>query len=85
MDWPAFFPNLNPIEHVGDALGRRLAARLHPPGDTQLKQRLIEKWALLPQELLENMVLSMEKWCEATIALRGGHIPYLGTCACSSS
>ncbi|GFV03675.1 transposable element Tc1 transposase [Trichonephila clavipes] len=29
MDWPAYSPDLNPIEHVWDMLGRRIAAR-HP-------------------------------------------------------
>ncbi|GFU64156.1 transposable element Tcb2 transposase [Trichonephila clavipes] len=42
MDWPAYSPDLNPIEHVWDALGRRIAARLQHPEDTQqLKQMLI--------------------------------------------
>ncbi|GFX52103.1 uncharacterized protein TNCV_4654321 [Trichonephila clavipes] len=51
MDWPAYSPDLNPIEHVWDALGRRIAARLHHPENTQqLKQMLIEEWVLLPQE-----------------------------------
>ncbi|GFW98246.1 uncharacterized protein TNCV_331981 [Trichonephila clavipes] len=27
MDWPAYSPDLNPIEHVWDILGRRIAAR----------------------------------------------------------
>ncbi|GFS77977.1 transposable element Tcb2 transposase [Trichonephila clavipes] len=27
MDWPAYSPDLNPIEHVWDALGRCIAAR----------------------------------------------------------
>ncbi|GFX68253.1 transposable element Tcb2 transposase [Trichonephila clavipes] len=31
MDWPAYSPDLNPIEHVWHALGRRIAARLHHP------------------------------------------------------
>ncbi|GFT61948.1 transposable element Tcb2 transposase [Trichonephila clavipes] len=53
MDWPAYSPDLNPIEHVWDALGRRIAKRLHHPENTQqLKQMLIEEWALLPQEML---------------------------------
>ncbi|GFW09089.1 transposable element Tcb2 transposase [Trichonephila clavipes] len=77
MDWPAYSPDLNPIEHVGDALRRRIAARLHHPENTQkLKQMLIEEWALLPQEMLHQPVLSMRRRCEATIAVRGGHIPY---------
>ncbi|GFX54278.1 DDE_3 domain-containing protein [Trichonephila clavipes] len=31
MDWPAYSPNLNPIEHVWDMLDRRNAARKLPP------------------------------------------------------
>ncbi|GFX46954.1 transposable element Tcb1 transposase [Trichonephila clavipes] len=31
MDWPAYSPDLNPIEHVSDMLGRRIAARQPPP------------------------------------------------------
>ncbi|GFV44893.1 transposable element Tcb2 transposase [Trichonephila clavipes] len=69
--------DLNPIEHVWRALGRRIAACLHHPENTQqLKQMLIEEWALLPQEMLHQLVLSMRRRCEATIAVRGGHIPY---------
>ena len=46
MEWPPFSPDLNPIEHVWDALGRLIAARLHPPESTQqLKQTLIEEVA----------------------------------------
>ncbi|GFW82319.1 transposable element Tc1 transposase [Trichonephila clavipes] len=59
MDWPAYYLDLNPIEHVWDALGRRIAARLHHPENTQqLKQMLIEEWALLPQEMLHQLVLT---------------------------
>ncbi|GFU63561.1 transposable element Tcb1 transposase [Trichonephila clavipes] len=31
MDWPAYSPDLNPIEHVWDILDRRIAARQPPP------------------------------------------------------
>ncbi|GFU62989.1 transposable element Tcb2 transposase [Trichonephila clavipes] len=77
MDWSAYFPDLNPIEHLWVALGRRIVARLlHPENTQQLKQMLIEEWALLSQEILHQLVLSMRRRCEATIAVRGGHIPY---------
>ncbi|GFY13593.1 transposable element Tcb2 transposase [Trichonephila clavipes] len=57
----------------GMLLGRRIAARLHHPENTQqLKQMLIEEWALLPQEMLHQPVLSMRRRSEATIAVRGG-------------
>ncbi|GFU77809.1 transposable element Tcb2 transposase [Trichonephila clavipes] len=47
---------------------RRIAARLHHPENTQqLKQMLIEEWALLPQEMLHQLVLSMRRRCEATM------------------
>ncbi|GFW53656.1 transposable element Tcb2 transposase [Trichonephila clavipes] len=77
MDWPAYSPDLNSIEYMWDALERGIAARLHHPGNTQqVKQMLIEEGALLPQEMLHQLVLSMRRRCEATIAVRGGHIPY---------
>ncbi|GFS95409.1 transposable element Tcb2 transposase [Trichonephila clavipes] len=77
MDWPAYSPVLNPIEHVWDALGRSIAARLHHPENTQqFKQMLIEECALLPQEMLHQLVLSMRRRCESTIVVRGGHIPH---------
>ncbi|GFX17593.1 transposable element Tc3 transposase [Trichonephila clavipes] len=55
MEWPAYSPDLNPIKHLWDALGRRIAARLHHPENAQqLKQILIEystPGALLPRNV----------------------------------
>ncbi|GFV56468.1 transposable element Tcb2 transposase [Trichonephila clavipes] len=76
MDWPAYSPDLNPIEHVWDALRRHIAACLHHPENTQQLKQMIAEWALLPQEMLHQLVLSMRRRCEATIAVRGGHITY---------
>ncbi|GFV39893.1 transposable element Tc3 transposase [Trichonephila clavipes] len=46
MDWPARFPDLNPIEHVWDFLGRRLAARTLPPVTIrELRLALQDDWA----------------------------------------
>ncbi|UYV84314.1 hypothetical protein LAZ67_X001824 [Cordylochernes scorpioides] len=72
MDWPARFPDLNPIEHVWDALGRRIGAR-HPSPRTlvELRTALLEEWGLLPLELLQSLVNSMRARCETLIAVRG--------------
>ncbi|GFX85721.1 transposable element Tcb2 transposase [Trichonephila clavipes] len=68
MHRPAYSPDLNPVEHVWDTFGRRIAALLHhPENNKQLKQMLIEEWALLPQERLHKLVLSMRRRCETTI------------------
>ncbi|GFT82300.1 transposable element Tcb2 transposase [Trichonephila clavipes] len=77
MDWPAYSPDLNSIEHVGHALGRHIAAHLHHSENTHLfKQMLIEEWTSLPQEMLYQLDLSMRRPCEAIIAVRGEQIPY---------
>ncbi|UYV76586.1 K02A2.6-like, partial [Cordylochernes scorpioides] len=71
MDWPARSPDLNPIEHVWDALGRRIGAR-HPSPKTlvELRTALLEEWGLLPLDLLQSLVNSMGARCETLIAVR---------------
>ncbi|UYV64996.1 hypothetical protein LAZ67_3002688 [Cordylochernes scorpioides] len=60
MDWPARSLDLNPIEHVWDALGRRIEAR-HPSPRTlvELRTALLEEWGLLPLDLLQSLVLEL--------------------------
>ncbi|UYV60670.1 hypothetical protein LAZ67_1001817, partial [Cordylochernes scorpioides] len=71
MDWPARSPDLNPIEHVWDALGRRIGAR-HPSPRTlvELRTALLEEWGLLPLDLLQSLVNSMRARCVTLIAVR---------------
>ncbi|UYV70922.1 hypothetical protein LAZ67_8001110, partial [Cordylochernes scorpioides] len=71
MDWPARSPDLIPIEHVWDALGRRIGAR-HPSPRTlvELRTALLEEWGLLPLDLLQSLVNSMRARCETLIAVR---------------
>ncbi|GFX79618.1 transposable element Tc3 transposase [Trichonephila clavipes] len=75
--WPARSPDLNPIENVGDALGRQVAGRNYPPTNKNtLIRALTEEWDKLPQQLLDNVVQSIIRRVERCITLHGGHIPY---------
>ncbi|GFY23997.1 transposable element Tcb2 transposase [Trichonephila clavipes] len=77
MDWPARSPDFNPIEHVWDFLGRRLAARTLPPVTIrELRLALQDEWAAMPQQLIDTLILSMGRRCETCLAVRGDHIPY---------
>ncbi|GFW11227.1 transposable element Tcb2 transposase [Trichonephila clavipes] len=77
MDWPARSPDLNPIEHVWDFLGRHLAARTLPPVTIrELRLALQDEWAAMPQQLIDTLILSMGRRCETCLAVRGDHIPY---------
>ncbi|UYV65426.1 hypothetical protein LAZ67_3004332 [Cordylochernes scorpioides] len=69
MDWPVRSPDLNPIEHVWDALRRRIGAR-HPSPRTlvELRTALLEEWGLLPLDLLQSLANSMRARCETLIA-----------------
>ncbi|GFX67190.1 transposable element Tcb2 transposase [Trichonephila clavipes] len=77
MDWPARSPDLNPIEHVWDFIGRRLAARTLPRVTIrELRLALQDEWAAMPQQLIDTLILSMGRRCETCLAVRGDHIPY---------
>ncbi|GFT65990.1 transposable element Tcb2 transposase [Trichonephila clavipes] len=69
MDWTARSPDLNPIEHVWDFLGRRLAARTLPPVTIQeLRLALQDEWAAMPQQFIDTLILSMGRRCETCLA-----------------
>ncbi|GFX46999.1 transposable element Tcb2 transposase [Trichonephila clavipes] len=77
MDWPARSPDLNPIEHVWEFLGRHLAARTLPPVTIrELRLALQDEWAAMPQQLIDTLILSMGRRCETCLAVRGDPIPY---------
>ncbi|GFU89266.1 transposable element Tcb2 transposase [Trichonephila clavipes] len=76
MDWPARSPDLNPIEHVWDFLGRRLASRTLPPVTIrELRLALQDEWAAMPQQLIDTLILSMGRRCETCLAVRGRSYP----------
>ncbi|GFV03254.1 transposable element Tcb1 transposase [Trichonephila clavipes] len=62
MDWSAYSPDLNPIEHVWDMLGRRIATRQPPPTYLpELRRTLLDEWYNIPQDHIDNLILSMPR------------------------
>ncbi|GFT83925.1 transposable element Tcb2 transposase [Trichonephila clavipes] len=62
MDWPAYSPDLNPIEHVWDMLGRRIAAYQPPPTCLpELRRALLDEWCNIPQDKIDNLILNMPR------------------------
>ncbi|GFX80260.1 transposable element Tc3 transposase [Trichonephila clavipes] len=77
MTWPANSPDLNPIEHVWDMLGRQIAALTHPPSFvTELKRSLQEAWNRLSPQLIHHLIASIVNRCAACLAVRGDPTPY---------
>ncbi|GBM43555.1 hypothetical protein AVEN_252159-1 [Araneus ventricosus] len=72
MAWLARSPDLNPTEHVWDILGRQIAGRSVPPGTLhELQQALLQEWASLPQQAINDTIASMPRRCQACISARG--------------
>ncbi|GFW17847.1 transposable element Tcb2 transposase [Trichonephila clavipes] len=77
MEWPACSPDMNPIEHVWNALGRRVAGHQPPPQTLQeLERALLEEWDRIHQLVINSLIDSMPQRCSTLLAVRGNHIPY---------
>jgi hypothetical protein len=77
IPWPACSPDMNPIEHAWDALGRAINDRDNLPQTLQeLAQALTDKWDALPIDIINNLVDSMPRRLDALIHARGGHTRY---------
>ena len=75
LDWPAQSPDLNPIEHLWDALGRQLGCRAFSNNE-ELWKHLQEQWQLIPRVYISTLVESMPRRVQAVIKARGGYTCY---------
>lgn len=77
LPWPARSPDLSPIEHLWDDLDRRVRRRNPPPQTLpQLLVALQQEWQNIPQRVVQRLIASMRRRCQAVIAARGGHNRY---------
>ncbi|GFV57100.1 transposable element Tc3 transposase [Trichonephila clavipes] len=77
MDWPAYSLDSNAIEHVWVMLGRRIVAR-QPPLTClpELRRAVLDEWCNIPQDQIDNLILSMSRRCKACIISSWRHTSY---------
>lgn len=74
---PPLSPDLNPIEHVWDMLQRQLNTHIpHPTTLRQLAELLPTLWDEIPQQHIDNCILSMPERCQAVVNARGNTTRY---------
>jgi len=68
MKWPAQSPDLNPIEHVWDLIGRKVRGGHALPDLTTLKCAvLMREWSLMSEEFVDKLIDSMPRRIGAVI------------------
>ena len=76
LPWPARSPDLSPIEHVWDILGRNVRSRHHVRTRQQMVAVLHQEWNAIPQNVIRDIISSMRRRCTACIRANGGHTSY---------
>jgi hypothetical protein len=72
LPWPAYSPDMSPIERVWDALDRRVRQRVSVPSNIQqLRTAIVEEWDNIPQATINSQINSMR--CVAPHEAYGGH------------
>ena len=72
----AVSPDMNPIEHILDYLGKKVRARGNVHNLRDLENALIQEWNNIPNVVIRGYVRSMRGRLAACINSRGGHTRY---------
>ncbi|GFX14893.1 transposable element Tcb1 transposase [Trichonephila clavipes] len=78
VPWSAYSPDMSPIEHVGDLVGRRLARDPRPAASKdKLLLRMQAIRNSLPQADIQNLFVSLPRRIATLIAVLGGYTKYI--------
>jgi hypothetical protein len=77
LPWPAFSPDMNPIENLWALMTHRLNERRPQPSCLEdLRTALVEEWEAIPLDTLQSLVEGMPRRVRALATARGGHTRY---------
>ena len=76
LPWPAVSPDMNPVEHIWDYLGRNVRASGNVHNLRDLENALIKKWNNIPNVDIRRYVRSIRGRLAACINSRGGQTRY---------
>ncbi|UYV64517.1 hypothetical protein LAZ67_3001074 [Cordylochernes scorpioides] len=69
LPWPPYSPDLSPIEHVWDIIGRRLHAWPQLRSEDELWQMVEREWRAIPQDAIRTLIDSLPRRVAACIAV----------------
>jgi transposase len=75
IDWPAWSPDLNPIEELWNDLKRRVYER-HPQTTEQLERFVTEEWAATDLNFIAHICRNMPRRLQLVVSNNGHKIPY---------
>ncbi|UYV77839.1 hypothetical protein LAZ67_15002543 [Cordylochernes scorpioides] len=70
LPWPPYSPDLSPIEHIWDIIGRRLHALPQPRSEDELWQMVEREWRAIPQDAIRTLIDSLPRRVAACTAVR---------------
>ena len=77
LPWPARSPDLNPIEHLWDILGRQVRSRDPPVQNLrELTQALHEEWQRIPIWKIRRLIINIGRRVRNVIQVGGGYTRY---------
>lgn len=77
IDWPAYSPDLNPIEYVWNKMKDYIQEHFpHKMSYDRLREAVKEAWEAIPTSYLEELINSMRDRCQAVIDANGMHTKY---------
>ena len=76
MEWPSQSPDLNPIENLWRHVKKQLAVRPRATNLDNLFEIVKQEWQRIPQDVIDNVIMSMPKRCQEVLKARGWAISY---------